>query len=103
MSPRTDDLTCASARRALGLQRDDGSFPPGHNGPCNFERAFDAKRPLVEEAAINFLDRATGDERARFQRFAQDNISWLTDWAMFAVLRRRFNYSAWIDWPDAVV
>src|ERR1700752_4621641 len=45
------------------------------------------------------LDRAAADERARFQRFAQDNISWLTDWAMFAVLRHRFNYTAWIDWP----
>src|ERR1700761_3897942 len=39
---------------------------PGHNGPCDFELAFDAKRPLVEEAAANFLDRATDDDRARF-------------------------------------
>ena len=31
---------------------------PGHNGPCHFERAFEAKRPLVEEAAVNFLDNA---------------------------------------------
>ena len=72
---------------------------PGHNGPCDFERAFEAKRPLIEEAAANFLDRASGDERARFQRFAQDNISWLTDWAMFAVLRHRFDYAGWINWP----
>src|SRR5215469_14383239 len=72
---------------------------PGHNGPCDFERAFDAKRPLVEEAAANFLDRASSEERARFQRFAQDNIAWLTDWAIFAVLRRRFDYSGWITWP----
>jgi 4-alpha-glucanotransferase len=72
---------------------------PGHNGSCDFARAFEAKRPLVEEAAANFLDRATDDERARFQRFAQDNISWLTDWAIFAVLRHRFNHASWIDWP----
>src|ERR1700744_1568613 len=44
---------------------------PGHNGPCDFECAFEAKRPLIEEAAANFLDRATGEERASFQRFAQ--------------------------------
>jgi len=37
---------------------------PGHNGPCDFDRAFVSKRPLVEEAAANFLDRATDDERA---------------------------------------
>jgi 4-alpha-glucanotransferase len=72
---------------------------PGHNGPCNFDRAFASKRPLVEEAAANFLDRATDDERARFQRFSSENISWLTDWAMFAVLRKRFHSASWIDWP----
>ncbi len=73
---------------------------PGHNGPCDFDRAFEAKRPLVEEAAANFIERAGGEDRARFQRFAEDNISWLTDWAIFAVLRRRFKYTSWIDWPQ---
>ncbi|HEY5382804.1 MAG TPA: 4-alpha-glucanotransferase, partial [Acidobacteriaceae bacterium] len=72
---------------------------PGHNGPCDFDRAFVSKRPLVEEAAANFLDRATDDERARFQRFSSENISWLTDWAMFALLRKRFHSASWIDWP----
>ena len=72
---------------------------PGHNGPCDFEAAFLKKNPLVEEAAANFLDKAGPEDRARFQQFAQENISWLTDWAMFAVLRRRFEYKSWIDWP----
>ena len=72
---------------------------PGHNGPCDFEVAFDIKRPLIEEAAVRFLDTAGPEDRARFQRFAQDNISWLTDWALFAVLRRRFESKSWIDWP----
>ena len=72
---------------------------PGHNGPCDFEIAFDKKHPLIEEAAENFLDKAGIDDRMRFQRFAQDNISWLTDWALFSVLRRRFNYKSWIEWP----
>ena len=72
---------------------------PGHNGPCDFGAAFEKKRPLIEQAAGNFLDHANPDDRARFQRFSQENISWLTDWALFAVLRRRFEYKAWIEWP----
>ena len=72
---------------------------PGHQGPCDYEAAFTRKRPLVEEAAANFLDRAAPEDRARFQRFTQENISWLTDWSLFAVLRRRFEYKSWIDWP----
>ncbi len=74
---------------------------PGHEGPCDFEAAFARKLPLVEEAAANFLDNAGPEDRGRFQRFAQDNISWLTDWALFSVLRRRFELKSWIDWPEA--
>ena len=72
---------------------------PGHNGPCDFAAAFNNKRPLVEQAAAAFLDQAGPEDQARFQRFAQENSSWLTDWALFAVLRRRFQYKAWSDWP----
>ncbi len=72
---------------------------PGHNGSCDFETAFAQKHPLVEEAAANFLDQAGPEDRMRFQRFAQENISWLTDWALYAVLRRRFGYKVWNDWP----
>jgi 4-alpha-glucanotransferase len=72
---------------------------PGHNGPCDFSRAFAEKIPLIEEAARNFLDHAGEEDRNRFQRFAQDNSYWLTDWALFSVLRRRHNYAGWWEWP----
>jgi 4-alpha-glucanotransferase len=72
---------------------------PGHDGPCDFGAAVERKLPLVEEAAANFLDRATDDQRVRFQRFCQANVSWLTDYAMYAVLRRRFAYASWNEWP----
>ena len=71
----------------------------GHEGPANFEAAAAGKIPLIEEAAANFLDRAKEETRARFLKFCQDNMSWLPDYAMFNVLRRRFGYVSWIDWP----
>ena len=73
---------------------------PGPEGPCDFGAAVEKKLPLVEEAAANFLDHAGPEDRARFQRFAQENISWLTDWALFSVLRRRFGYQSWNEWPS---
>ncbi len=93
----------------ISLERlvEDGWLPaerieglPGHEGPCDFGAAVAQKLPLVEEAAANFLDHAGPDDRARFQRFTQDNSSWLTDWALFSVLRRRFGLKCWIDWPE---
>jgi 4-alpha-glucanotransferase len=71
----------------------------GHDGPADFGAAAVQKIPLIEEAAGNFLDNMKDDVRAHFQKFCQDNMSWLPDYAMFNVLRRRFAYASWIHWP----
>jgi 4-alpha-glucanotransferase len=80
-----------SAERIEGL--------PGHDGPADFGAAATRKIPLIEEAATNFLDHASDEQRAHFQKFCQDNMTWLPDYAMFNVLRRQFGYKSWIDWP----
>lgn len=73
---------------------------PGHNGPADFGAAFQLKLPLIEEAAGNFLDHASDEDRQRFGRFCQDNIAWLTDYSLFNILRRRFEYKSWNEWPE---
>jgi 4-alpha-glucanotransferase len=73
---------------------------PGHEGDCDFAAAFALKLPLIEEAAANFLDHVSDAERLRFQRFCQDNISWLTDYALFNVLRKRYAFQSWNEWPE---
>jgi 4-alpha-glucanotransferase len=72
---------------------------PGHDGPADFSAATLRKLPLIEEAAGNFLDHASDESRAHFQKYCQDNISWLQDYAMFTVLRRGFGYASWHEWP----
>ena len=72
---------------------------PSHSGPCDFELAYNCKLPLLEEAATNFLEHAGDAIRQKFQRFCQDNTSWLTDYVMFTVLRRRYGYQCWDQWP----
>lgn len=72
----------------------------GHNGPVDFERAKLEKLPLVEEAAANFLQHAPEEIKKTYQEFLQANISWLPDYAMFTVLRRRFQLASWDQWPE---
>jgi 4-alpha-glucanotransferase len=72
----------------------------GHNGPVDFERVAVEKLPLIQEAARNFLEHASHDDRARYQDFTQKNTSWLADYALYAVLRRRFNLASWNQWPE---
>lgn len=72
---------------------------PGHEDPVDFGTVQGLKLPLIQEAAGNFLDHATGEQRLRFQKFCADNVSWLPDYAMFTVLRRTYEYQSWHEWP----
>src|ERR1039457_4598246 len=56
---------------------------PGGDSAADFETAAARKLPLIEEAAANFLDRAGGAMRERFQNYCHENINWLPDYAMF--------------------
>ena len=47
----------------------------------------------------DFLDHSGDEARARFHGYCQNNMSWLPDYAMFNVIRRRFGYGIWIDCP----
>jgi 4-alpha-glucanotransferase len=72
---------------------------PGGEGPADFERAEQCKRPLLEQAARQFAAAAQTEARERFEVFCRDNVYWLDDYAGFSVLRRMFAGSAWPDWP----
>lgn len=72
---------------------------PGNDGPADFEAAWRLKLPLIEEAAGNFLDRASEEMRAQFTHFCERNVDWLADYATFSVLRRTYNYASWHEWP----
>jgi len=73
---------------------------PGADGPAEFDLAREKKTPLLEEAAANFLARASKAQLLRYNKFVQANASWLTDYAAFAVLRRRFGNASWNTWPQ---
>ena len=73
---------------------------PGAEGPADFEAVWDRKLPLIYEAAANFIDRAGEEQRTGFMRFCEQNVAWLTDYTMFNVLRRRFGYRSWHEWPE---
>jgi 4-alpha-glucanotransferase len=81
----------------LGRERIEGL--PGHDGPVDFEAVYRTKLPLIKEAAGNFLDHANAATRVRLQHFCDDNAYWLTDYAMFSVLRQRHGYVSWNEWP----
>jgi len=79
----------------------------GRSGNANFEDVEREKLPLLYEAAGNFLHRGPRHpdlavQWQRFQEFCESESSWLTDYALYAELRRKFNTGAWTAWPEAI-
>ena len=66
---------------------------------CTLKRWNNAKRPLLLEAARNFLSHHDDQQWARFQRFREENAFWLQDYARYSVLRQRFLSGYWLSWP----
>ncbi len=72
---------------------------PDGEGNIDFIRVRENKLPLLNEAALNFLRQAQGEDRNRFDRFCQANAWWLDDFVLFDALRRRFGETSWNEWP----
>src|SRR5271165_4859235 len=79
----------------------------GCGGAVNFHEVETRKLPLLYEAAGNFLDGHLRDARMKkqweqFEEFCNAQANWLGDYALYAVLRAKYNTGAWTAWPAAV-
>jgi len=77
----------------------------GGSGNVDFADVERRKFPLLNEAAGNFLDRGLDDDHLAgqwqdFEEFLRTESAWLNDYALYAVLSRKFNTGAWADWPE---
>src|ERR1051326_4180966 len=66
--------------------------------PIDYDRVSRDKFPLLRQAAENFLGKANGRARERFERFGTENAWWLEDYVMFDLLRERHGEN-WSQWP----
>ncbi|HEV2113466.1 MAG TPA: 4-alpha-glucanotransferase, partial [Terriglobales bacterium] len=55
-------------------------------------------RPLLREAARNFLQQATSQQHAAFDRFREENRYWLDGFVLFDVLRQLYQEKTWSGW-----
>jgi 4-alpha-glucanotransferase len=71
---------------------------PTEVGRINYEQVNRDKLPLLWQAARNFLERASGEARNRFDDFCRENSWWLEDYVLFDTLRERHGKN-WSQWP----
>ncbi len=75
---------------------------PVHGGNVNFDEVRARKLPLLCEAAERFLKRPRDAQRKRFDLFCRENAYWLNDYALYTVLRRRYESAVWTSWPEPI-
>jgi 4-alpha-glucanotransferase len=78
---------------------------PGRSGAVDFDEVEQRKFPLLHEAAGNFLDRsprdpALAEQFRQYEEFCCSQAAWLDDYALYAVLRSKFQTGAWPQWPE---
>ena len=73
---------------------------PDHPSKIDAELVSQQKAPLLCEAASNFLSRASGHARYKFDNFCEQNHWWLEDFVLFDALRNRFGRQSWNRWPQ---
>jgi 4-alpha-glucanotransferase len=67
-------------------------------GSIDYDQVNHCKLPLLHQAAKNFMVRASGEARSRFDRFCKENSWWLEDYVLFDALRQ-VHGGNWSRWP----
>src|SRR5215467_4786234 len=86
-----DDFADSSSEIDLAASR---------RGRVKYRQVKESKRRILEKAFANFSTRAGEKRRSEFERFCEEESSWLRDYALFRVLIEQNNGSAaWDQWP----
>ena len=63
-------------------------------------RTISSKTYCIRQAYQGFRNQASKTLQEELQQFISDNDSWLHDYALFVVLRERFQHQTWNEWPE---
>ncbi|MCU1333814.1 MAG: 4-alpha-glucanotransferase [Candidatus Angelobacter sp.] len=73
-------------------------FPQGH---VDFSMVIPWKFKLLSKTASRFFASATGEQKADFETFTQQNREWLDDYALFMAAKDAHQGRVWTEWdPD---
>jgi 4-alpha-glucanotransferase len=69
----------------------------------DYNAAIEFKHCLLEKAWANFSAGARADLRPSYEQFRADQVHWLEDYALFRVLKSKFDDVYYLEWPAELV
>jgi 4-alpha-glucanotransferase len=85
------------------LQRSDCQPVSFSQTRIDYNTVIPFKYGLLRKAWANFIAGARADLRTAYEQFQRDHADWLEDYALFRVLKARFNDAYYLKWPAELV
>ncbi|HTV56819.1 MAG TPA: 4-alpha-glucanotransferase [Terriglobia bacterium] len=85
------------------LQANDLEYHSTSPTVIDYDSAIAFKHSLLEKAWSNFSAGARADLRPAYEQFRSEQAHWLEDYALFRALRRKFNGTYYLEWPQELV
>ncbi|TMB63179.1 MAG: 4-alpha-glucanotransferase, partial [Deltaproteobacteria bacterium] len=85
------------------LRASDCAAPSFSETAVDYGMVITFKRRLLERAWINFSSAASPELQAAFEQFCHDQGHWLKDYALFRVLKAKYNGAYYLEWPAEFV
>src|SRR5215475_9373655 len=85
------------------LQQSECAPPLFPSASVDYTAVITFKRRLLERAWMNFQVAGRPDLRIAFEQFRQEQAHWLEDYALFRVLKEKYNGAWYIHWPADLV
>jgi 4-alpha-glucanotransferase len=87
----------------LLTQDDLDEVPSEPAGTVDFGRAHEIKEGLLAKAFARFQRTTDAELRSAVETFAEQNSSWLNDYALFRALKTEHRGKAWHEWETSLV
>lgn len=82
------------------LEKDDlEKLPHFPTGKVDFGLMIEWKNKILALAAARFLSNINQEQVNKYNKFCEEQSSWLDDYALFMVLKSKFASKSWLDWP----
>lgn len=86
------------------LLRPTDCAPTSFSGTAvDYGKVITFKRRLIERAWNNFIVAARSQLQVDFEQFCHDQKHWLEDYALFRVLKAKYNDTYYLEWPVELV
>ncbi len=69
----------------------------------DYQGVADVREKMLAKAAINFLQKRSGEDRDQFEEYCNVERGWLEDYALFQALNHQYGRKLWVTWDKDLV